>query len=229
MIKQIGYQTGIILHDILRVPNILIDVADDALKNFSSKKMDTYFDKVDKMAMLDSKYKDIENKRKIEGSENTILFDEEIGLDYEAMNYQLELRSSLLPEPFLMPFYRYLNNSPIHVTKNRIKYAFQRLTRGWDDSSTWSLDYYLCKTLGAQLKHLAKTTHGWPQGEDFPEFEDWQKTLNHHGDVLLKYAAKDDILFKEENSYDKALEEKIIKDAQKSLRWVAKYLPNLWD
>jgi hypothetical protein len=222
MIKKIGYQIGIFLRDIVEVPNVLIDTIDDSIQAFANKKMDTYFTESQTLAMLDNKYKDIETKRKIDGSEHIILFDEKIGLGLDEIDYQIELRSKLLPEPIFMPLYRFLANNPVHVTKNKMKYALQRLFRGWDDSSTWSLDEHLCRTLGAQLKHLAKTTHGWPQGDEFPEFTDWQKALNNNGDMLLKYS-------KELHNSDKESEGKIIKDAQKALRWVAKYLPNLWD
>ena len=225
-INKFAYQLGKSLRDLTTIPEKMVDIADETLKSYADKKMDTYFNKVEEIALQDARYAEIESMRKIDGSDNIIMMDERLG--FPEMEYQSEVRRKAAPEPLLMPFYRYLYNHPVHSAINTVKHAVQRLTRSWDDTATWSLDYHLCLTLGSQLKHLAETTHGWPQSETYPEFEDWQKALNTNSQLLLTYTNKDDIVFTD-NGYDREQEEQIIKNAQKALRWVAKHLPSLWD
>ena len=38
----------------------------------------------------------------------------------------------------------------------------QRMTRGWDDSETWSLDYSLAKVIAPRLKRFKELNNGHP-------------------------------------------------------------------
>lgn len=227
-IKTLGNQVGKLLRDVVEVPNIIVNSVDEALHDFADKKIDTIIDYRKSVAMQNPVYAEIEARRKTDNG-NIICLSDEDNLTMEHWDIQNNIYDTATDEPFLMPFYRFLNNAPLHTFIYKIKHAGQRLSRGWDDTATWSLDYHLTLTLGNQLKHLAKTTHGWPQSDKFPKFEDWQKALENNGNILLTYANREELLFGENVEYDKALEEQIIKDAQKALRWVATYLPNLWD
>ena len=84
-----------------------------------------------------------------------------------------------------------------------IKYSYQRIARGWADLDTWDLDASLAEYLHGTLHHLADTTHGWPQGPDFPEFEDWQKALHQTAETLYGAMEWND---KVENPYASVLE-----------------------
>ena len=223
---KLAKQCGKILRDFAEIPSIIIESCDDALKTFASNKMDAHFDKSDQLAMNDARYAEIEAKRHVPGSDNIIMVNDE--LTFEDWTYQMDLKRAVLPEPVFMPAYRFLYNRPLNTMIGRTKHAFQRLNRSWDDTATWSLDHHLTLTLGNQLKHLAETTHGWPQSEKYPEFEDWQKALHKNGDYLLAYANKDDVVYTGEG-YDMDAEERVFKDAQKALRWVAVNLQGLWD
>jgi hypothetical protein len=59
--------------------------------------------------------------------------------------------------------------------KRSLKYFYQRLTRGWDDSDTWSLDVTIAKFALPRLKRLKEIQHGHPS--DFTE-QDWDKALD---------------------------------------------------
>lgn len=136
---------------------------------------------------------------------------------------QSKIEDSLSPAPRLERWLEHVRTETLATTATReVVFAWQRLTRGWDDRSLWSLDWYLCRTLGAQLTELANTTHGWPGNEEFPEFTDWTNALRHHGAVLTA-AADYDILDDEQD------EEALRANAQESLRWVAEHLHDLWD
>jgi hypothetical protein len=41
-------------------------------------------------------------------------------------------------------------------------YAYQRVTRGWDDRAVWSIDYWLDEKMPAMLRKLKEDKHGVP-------------------------------------------------------------------
>lgn len=49
------------------------------------------------------------------------------------------------------------------------KYAYQRLTRGWDDRAVWSIDYWLDDKMPAMLRQLKRDKHGIPSDMFLPE------------------------------------------------------------
>ena len=112
------------------------------------------------------------------------------------------------------------SSAPATTVAREIVFAWQRVTRGWDDRSVWSLDWSLCKTLGAQLIYLADTSHGWPGNDTYVEFEHWEDALRFHGSVLSQVAIFSD---------DIDGETQRIESARLSLHWVADNLGHLWD
>jgi hypothetical protein len=57
--------------------------------------------------------------------------------------------------------------------KDEVKYANQRVFRGWDDKAAWHVGYYLSETLPGIIRQLKKVKHGFPVrmyegAEDFP-------------------------------------------------------------
>jgi hypothetical protein len=61
---------------------------------------------------------------------------------------------------------------------SHIRWAWQRVFRGWDDRVIWSIDYYLAEKLPEWLKMLAEKKHGVPMSlftdEDFDEVKNWE-------------------------------------------------------
>lgn len=43
-----------------------------------------------------------------------------------------------------------------------IRWAHQRVTRGWDDRAVWSIDYHLAKLIGQLVRELIKDNTGVP-------------------------------------------------------------------
>src|SRR5271157_6140443 len=43
-----------------------------------------------------------------------------------------------------------------------VKYAYQRVVRGWDDRAVWSIDYWLDDKMPAMLRKLKEDKHGIP-------------------------------------------------------------------
>ena len=225
---KLATQLGKTLRDVAEIPNIIIQSCDDALKTIGNKQFDKWYETAKTNAMLDPQYAEIEKLRKDPKSPNTIMIDDKKGLGLEQLEYQHQILHKT-PQPLFMPIYRYLSNNPINTIINNTKHAYQRLTRSWDDTATWSLDHHLCLTLGNQLKHLSETTHGWPQSKTYPTFEHWQTALNINGDMLIAYANKEHLIYTQDNKYNTELEKQLTKNAQKALRWTATNLQSLWD
>lgn len=100
---------------------------------------------------------------------------------------------------------------------NEVRFARQRVTRGWDDRALWSLDYHLARSLGHQLLGMADSAHTYPSGDEW-SFERWTSELRRHGEALVAYS-KDDTL-----NHAKGYE-----GARSALVWVAIHLRDLWD
>jgi len=45
---------------------------------------------------------------------------------------------------------------------SRVKWAWQRVFRGWDDRVVWSIDYYLSENMPSWLEMLRDQKHGIP-------------------------------------------------------------------
>ncbi|MEN6550058.1 MAG: hypothetical protein ABFE07_28785 [Armatimonadia bacterium] len=48
--------------------------------------------------------------------------------------------------------------------KRALKHWWQRRTRGWDDSDTWSLDFVIAKFAVPRLKRFRELNNGFPGG-----------------------------------------------------------------
>lgn len=121
-------------------------------------------------------------------------------------------------------------------------WALQRVSRGWDDRSLWSLDSSASRQLGEQLLALADVSHGWPgEQSEFSTHNDWVTALTKHGNALVAYANFDypaSISDEEIDEFEYTAENlkkehntqaAITKRAAAAFRWVAKNLESLWD
>lgn len=59
--------------------------------------------------------------------------------------------------------------------RREIRFFYQRLTRGWDDGETFSLDYSLAKLIAPRLRRFKEVTIGVPGGF---EKEEWNIILD---------------------------------------------------
>lgn len=121
--------------------------------------------------------------------------------------------------------------------RRAVKYAYQRVVRGYDDRSLWNLNCYLPKFLGQQLVTMAEIAHGFPPDADYgdvhcipdnpgenPHFTQWTADLRKHGTALLEFHEHDDDLTGDADAWVALYE-----PAQDALRWVADHLATLWD
>ena len=131
-------------------------------------------------------------------------------------------------------------------TPREIKTFIQRGIRGYGDSDTWSLEYYLANTIEHSVKHLKENINGF--APDMTEGQ-WIDILNaiSYTFYLAKRCAEGDLFLirdkKQREKFDKTLEN-INKEHDRNdrcmsyqeirdydLGWVffKKYFFNLWD
>jgi len=97
-----------------------------------------------------------------------------------------------------------------------LKYAYQRLTRGYDDRLFWSLADYVDPMIVAHVRNLAVMGNGHPAGLTEKK---WQKVL-----ITILAGFGD-----EPTSGDVKEWKKYMKTRQKALVLLAFYWDNLWD
>lgn len=130
--------------------------------------------------------------------------------------------------------------NPIRNAKRSVRFAYQRVTRGWDDPAAWGMCRRLPKSLGEQLVAMAEMAHGYPDGypdhhldgclaysvflpdksEKDAAFERWVADLRTNGEALLALSRLEWL----DDGFDEAYAA-----AQDALRWVADNLGALWD
>jgi len=60
-------------------------------------------------------------------------------------------------------------------TKRDVRFFYQRLVRGWDDSDTWSMDHSLAKLILPRIKRFQEVRGGHPA--DMTD-DEWEKILS---------------------------------------------------
>lgn len=109
----------------------------------------------------------------------------------------------------------------IRDVPRQIKWAHQRVFRGWDDRAVWSLDSHLTRVLGQQLIVMSEIAHGYPGEEIGWTYERWVGELHQHGEALLAYSTQFE--------HDMDDWERLYVPAREALLWVAENLSMLWD
>lgn len=65
-----------------------------------------------------------------------------------------------------------------------IKNFWHRGRYGYAWVDLWNMDTYLNELIPNMLHNLAARSHGWPEGPDFPDMEDWIDALNEVATAL---------------------------------------------
>lgn len=185
-------------------------LADRVPAAVASVLLERYFAVVCELARRDARYAAIEDRLG-----DTLDLDEFI---YQ-FDVETEIRDQLLFER-LVPLLVAAERGLAVRALASVRYATQRLRRGYDDRVVWGLDRHLCHILSQQLTQLADEAHGWPgSSSPYPTFEDWTAALRQAANGLGGYAGRD-------GAED---EQQRVVAAQQALRWVADNLPDLWD
>ena len=142
---------------------------------------------------------------------------------------------------FVIPFNTFIQ--AIKDFPSKVKWFYQRGSRGWSDRSVWSIDTWLVDNLIPMLERFKKEKHGTPMSiyrkkdgvdkdgnptdeADRLAEQRWNNVLN---EILygLKCAKKIQDLDYDYN--DKELSKRLTKSSQSSFELIGKHLFNLWD
>lgn len=104
------------------------------------------------------------------------------------------------------------------LLKRSLRFVYQRVIRGFDDSETWSLDHSLAKLILPRLKQFNKIRTGYPS--DITD-EEWEAILHEMIAAFEWFASDDRWNFGPEY-------EARFKKAQKGVELFAKHYHSLW-
>jgi len=101
-----------------------------------------------------------------------------------------------------------------------LKWAWQRVYRGWDDTVVWSIDYYLAQYMPIWLRKLKEDKKGIPIGMSE---EEWDI-------VLYKITTGFEVAYKIiEMDYDEHGQEIAYKKFEEGMDLFKEYFFSLWD
>jgi hypothetical protein len=103
----------------------------------------------------------------------------------------------------------------IYMPLREVWHWYQRRTRGWDDSDTWSLDHTIAKLVLPRIKRFKEVSICHPGHLTEQEWDDHLDKMI----ALFEFAASDDRWMLPDEAYQKH---------QEGLDLFAKYFWNLW-
>jgi hypothetical protein len=118
---------------------------------------------------------------------------------------------------YILSFYWWLRrNMDWYTIKRRLRFLYQRWTRGWDDSDTWALDTTIAKFALPRLKRFVELNNGTPIGMTEAQ---WDQRLS---DMVyaMEYAADPDVVL-----YDDSIDFDRVKRGE---RYFGRYYRDLW-
>jgi len=196
---------------VFKLVRLAAEAADTALAAAVSPPLEMLLRQSKERAMTDAEYARLVEEEKKIGY-----------VDFDNYKAERAIRDRFTVHPWWEETFRAARRNPVTKMANQAEWAWQRLTRGWDDTALWSLDVYWAKAMSEQLLVMADITHGHPDDEEFPEFTDWTAALHKNAALLAAYANHFDI---HDNDEAKA----VIEGGQEAMRWIADHLPILWD
>ena len=142
---------------------------------------------------------------------------------------------------FVIPFHTFIY--AIMEFPSKVKWFYQRGSRGWSDRSAWSIDTWLVNNLIPMLERLKKDKHGTPAlmyrkkdgvdkggnptgNADWLANNRWNNVLN---EILYGLKCAKKIQDLDYDYKDKELTKRLIKSSQRSFELIGKYLFSLWD
>lgn len=148
---------------------------------------------------------------------------------------------------------KYLIPRKLEDWKYEIKWAWQRVFRGYDDRLTWNLNSYLSEYLPKIIRKMTKNVHGYPRSMNrkakggFKNVKDWKNVLEkivkgfeaankidrdeHVKKIKLKKPKKD-IFGKDsyiEYKFDKKCYARLLKEFDVGMKLFKLWYFSLWD
>ena len=99
--------------------------------------------------------------------------------------------------------------------RRKLKFAYQKRTRGFSDEETWSLDHSLAQLILPRLKRFKEVNIGHPSNQTL---EEWNQKLDSMIEAF-EFIASEEYWMGSTEQYKKA---------EKGLKLFAKYYMGLW-
>lgn len=118
-----------------------------------------------------------------------------------------------------------------NISKRSVKFWYQRRTRGWDDSETWSLDHTLAQIILPRLKRLKELKCGYPSHLSEKPIEEYDKydygAEKKWDEIIDEMIAAFEIVADEDRWYAVPSDEDL-KIYKKGMKKFCKYYTDLW-
>jgi hypothetical protein len=228
------------------VDNVLdrIDASPLTPQGLARRRIDALHEERGRRAAGDPRWQEIQGRRGPGGL--TMISPDVSWADWEE---QRRIEKELLPDPWWLPAMQRVSQLSVRSAQRNVRTVTQRATRGWADRDVWSLDRHLCRTLAAQLQHLADKGNAWPgDTARWADEHEWQADLRRNAALLRRYAdawgseaathdwyersTSRDVDPETVEAYSEAIhsaEKRELEGAKQALRWVADHLELLWD
>ena len=132
-----------------------------------------------------------------------------------------------LDNPSLKTKISYWLYSPVRIAsdiKLKIKWAWQRVFRGWDDTAYWDIEGWLAKIMSQIIRYQIKEGTTYPIDLTSKQWNDIRKKMIKGFEAIDKLD-KVGVSIKFNGSVHKRLE----KERKEGLELFLKWLPHLWD
>ncbi len=132
---------------------------------------------------------------------------------------------------FTFPFKTsyYFKHPIIFITDfiRNVRWAYQRITKGYCESDLWNMDWWFLEIFPAMLREFINNADGYPGYDPYDTPEKWDDKINAIADVLESLKEenwyKDSIVITEEEVLKRR---KLITDTFKEISYI---FDNLWD
>lgn len=113
----------------------------------------------------------------------------------------------------------------INLLRYNLKYALQRLFKGWSKDEAWNLGYAICKRFIKPLKHVRATGIGYPHNLTPEEWDAIRDKIIFSFETYLA----EDYVYKKDGSLDCEATRQRDKTMQEGFELFGKHFMDLWD
>lgn len=119
---------------------------------------------------------------------------------------------------------------------NEVRWAWQRVFRGWDDRVTWDICGYLSDKMPQWIRKMRDESMGYPAGDEFESLSEadavakWNGILDGIAEGFEAHNAEDDVTFESSKTLEQYEAETAVIRAKRDagLELFKQYYGSLW-
>lgn len=120
-------------------------------------------------------------------------------------------------------------SEPIYTGCREVKWAWQRVFRGWDDRVIWSIDWYLAENIPVWVRALKETKTG-VSGACFDwNNEDFDKAQQKQDEIFDAIIEGFESYNKLDSTFDQTVRDQLQLKFKRGFKLFRKYYSSLWD